>query len=135
MPFKIVRNDITKMKTDAVVNAANTELKICGGVCVAIFMAAGADEHQRECDRIGGCKVGQAVITGAGRLPAKYIIHTVGPIWRGGGFGEAKLLRDSYINLSALRLNTNANLSHFRLYHREFTVIRRIRLCTLQFPQ
>jgi O-acetyl-ADP-ribose deacetylase (regulator of RNase III) len=102
MPFKIVRNDITKMKTDAVVNAANTELKMGGGVCGAIFKAAGADELQRECDRIGGCKVGQAVITGAGRLPAKYIIHTVGPIWRGGGFGEAKLLRDSYINSLSL---------------------------------
>ena len=98
MPFKIVRNDITKMEVDAVVNAANPQLKMGGGVCGAIFMAAGPEELQRECDRIGGCEVGQAVITGAGRLPAKHIIHTVGPIWRGGGHGEAKLLRDSYIN-------------------------------------
>lgn len=102
MPLKIVRNDITKMKTDAIVNAANPQLKMGGGVCGAIFAAAGPEELQRECDRIGGCEVGQAVITGAGRLPAKYIIHTVGPIWRGGGHGEAKLLRDSYLN--SLRL-------------------------------
>ncbi|HEY8349963.1 MAG TPA: macro domain-containing protein [Clostridia bacterium] len=98
MPFKIVRNDITKMEVDAIVNAANPELKMGGGVCGAIFAAAGPEELQRECDRIGGCEVGQAVITGAGRLSAKYIIHTVGPIWRGGGNGEAKLLRGSYMN-------------------------------------
>lgn len=98
MPFKIVRNDITKMEADAIVNAANPQLKMGGGVCGAIFAAAGPEELQRECDRIGGCEVGQAVITGAGRLSSKYIIHTVGPIWRGGGHGEAKLLRDSYMN-------------------------------------
>ena len=104
MPFKIVRNDITKMEVDAIVNAANPALKMGGGVCGAVFAAAGPEELQQECDRIGGCEVGQAVITGAGRLSVKYIIHTVGPIWRGGGHGEAKLLASSYINSLELAL-------------------------------
>ena len=63
MPFKIVRNDITKMKTDAIVNADNIELRMGGGVCGAIFSAAGAEELQEECDSIGKCGVGEAVIT------------------------------------------------------------------------
>ncbi|NTW71154.1 MAG: RNase III inhibitor, partial [Eubacteriaceae bacterium] len=70
MPFEIVRNDITKMQVDAIVNAANTALKMGGGVCGAIFSAAGAEELQRECDRIGGCMVGEAVITNGYKLPA-----------------------------------------------------------------
>ena len=61
MPLEIVRNDITKMKVDAIVNAANTALKMGGGVCGAIFSAAGAEELQEACDKIGGCKVGEAV--------------------------------------------------------------------------
>ena len=98
MPLEIVRNDITKMKVDAIVNAANTALKMGGGVCGAIFHAAGADELQAQCDEIGGCPVGQAVITDAFRLPAKYIIHTPGPVWEGGFKGEAALLKASYEN-------------------------------------
>jgi len=98
MPFQIVRNDITKMEVDAIVNAANTALKMGGGVCGAIFWAAGARELQAECDLIGKCETGQAVITSGGRLPARYIIHTVGPIWNGGKAGEAQLLHDCYIN-------------------------------------
>ena len=77
MPLRIVRNDITKMQVDAIVNAANTALRMGGGVCGAIFSAAGADELQVECNRIGGCKVVEAVITGGYRLSAKYIIHTI----------------------------------------------------------
>lgn len=98
MPLKIVRNDIIKMQVDAVVNTANNALKMGGGVCGDIFAAAGADELQAACDAAGPCKTGKAVITKAYRLPAKYIIHTVGPIWQGGGSGEQELLHDCYIH-------------------------------------
>ncbi|MEH7381458.1 macro domain-containing protein [Bacillus sp. JJ1533] len=96
MPLEIVRNDITQMKVDVIVNAANTELKMGGGVCGAIFRAAGVDELQAACDEIGSCQVGQAVITDAFHLPAKFIIHTPGPIWQDGSQNEAKLLQSSY---------------------------------------
>ena len=102
MPFEIVRNDITKMKVDAIVNAANTALQMGGGVCGAIFSAAGVQELQKECDTIGGCEMGQAVITKGYLLPAKYIIHTPGPVWSGGNRGEAGLLRSWYLNSLAL---------------------------------
>lgn len=104
MPFEIVRNDITKMKVDVIVNAANTALKMGGGVCGAIFKAAGADNLQAECDQIGKCDTGEAVITAGYELPAKYIIHTAGPIWRGGNHNEAQLLRSCYINSLTLAL-------------------------------
>ncbi|MEH7238651.1 macro domain-containing protein [Bacillus sp. JJ1562] len=96
MPLEIVRNDITQMRVDAIVNAANTELKVGGGVCGAIFRAAGYEELQAACDEIGSCQVGNAVITDAFKLPSKYIIHTPGPIWQGGSKNEAKLLQSSY---------------------------------------
>lgn len=98
MPFTIVRNDITKMQVDAIVNAANTSLQMGGGVCGAIFKAAGASELQKECDAIGSCETGQAVVTHGYKLPAKHIIHTPGPVWHGGHNGEETLLRDCYIN-------------------------------------
>lgn len=98
MPLQIVRNDITKMKVDVIVNAANSALKMGGGVCGAIFSAAGAEELQAECDSIGSCGVGRAVITKGYHLPAKYIIHTVGPVWHGGNQNEAQLLYDCYTN-------------------------------------
>jgi len=98
MPFTIVRNDITKMQVDAIVNAANTSLQMGGGVCGAIFKAAGASELQQECNAIGSCEIGQAVITEGYNLPAKYIIHTPGPVWHGGNNGEERLLRECYIN-------------------------------------
>ncbi len=104
MPFTIVRNDITQMAVDAIVNAANTGLKKGGGVCGAIFSAAGADKLQKECDKIGNCNVGEAVITPGFGLSAKYIIHTVGPIWCGGGLNEAQHLHDCYINSLQLAL-------------------------------
>lgn len=104
MPLKIVRNDICEMKVDAIVNAANSALKIGGGVCGAIFAAAGADKLQAECDSIGRCNVGEAVITAGHDLPAKYIIHTVGPVWQGGGRNEAELLYRCYINSLQLAL-------------------------------
>ncbi len=96
MPFQIVRNDITHMEVDAVVNAANSELQQGGGVCGAIFAAAGAKELQAACDALGRCETGEAVITDAFDLTARFIIHTVGPIWRGGGAGEESLLRSCY---------------------------------------
>lgn len=98
MPLHIVRNDITKMKVDVIVNAANSSLKMGGGVCGAIFRAAGENQLQDACDEIGTCAVGHAVMTEAFKLNAKYIIHSVGPIWRGGTSNEADLLASCYEN-------------------------------------
>lgn len=98
MPLEIIRNDITKVHADAIVNAANSALQQGGGVCGAIFAAAGAEMLQEECDEAGGCPVGEAVMTKGYNLPARYIIHTVGPVWHGGQHGEEKLLAASYRN-------------------------------------
>ncbi len=102
MPLNILRQDITQMKVDAIVNAANAHLKRGGGVCGAIFDAAGAEQLQRACDRIGHCPTGQAVLTKGYRLPAAYIIHTVGPVWQGGNQGEQEALIACYRNSLAL---------------------------------
>ncbi|MBQ1839745.1 MAG: macro domain-containing protein, partial [Atopobiaceae bacterium] len=102
MPFAIMRDDITHVKADALVNAANEQLRQGGGVCGAIFEAAGAERLQKACDKIGHCDTGSAVATRAYRLPAKYVIHAVGPIWRGGTHGERELLASCY--RSSLRL-------------------------------
>ena len=104
MPFKIIRNDITKVKTDAIVNAANPTLEMGGGVCGAIFIAAGIGRLQKECCSIGGCETGKAVITKGYNLPARYVIHTVGPIWNGGGKGEPQQLYNCYKNSMELAL-------------------------------
>ncbi|TWT07874.1 macro domain-containing protein [Planococcus sp. CPCC 101016] len=98
MPIEIIRNDITKVEVDALVNAANSQLQMGGGVCGAIFRAAGAEDLQEACDELGFCPIGEAVFTDSFRLPSKYIIHTVGPIWRGGSHGEENLLRSCYRN-------------------------------------
>lgn len=97
MPVEIVRNDLTRMQTDAVVNAANTNLKMGGGVCGALFTAAGTHALQKACDEIGHCAVGEAVHTKAFSLNANYIIHTVGPVWQGGDKNEHELLRQCYV--------------------------------------
>jgi O-acetyl-ADP-ribose deacetylase (regulator of RNase III) len=93
--------DITRLDTDAIVNAANESLAPGGGVCGAIHRAAGP-ELARACAAIGHCPTGEARITPGFRLPSGYVIHAVGPVWRGGGEGEAELLASAY--RSALRL-------------------------------
>jgi len=107
MPFTIVRNDITRLKVDAIVNAANTNLQMGGGVCGAIFKAAGADSLQAACDKLSPIETGEAVITQGFKLPAKHIIHTAGPVYRGGNQGEEALLRSCYTNSLELAVRNN----------------------------
>jgi O-acetyl-ADP-ribose deacetylase (regulator of RNase III) len=90
-----VVGDLTQQRVDAIVNAANEALAPGGGVCGAI-RRAGGDEIFEECARLGGCATGDAKATGAGRLPARHVIHAVGPVWSGGGRGEAELLASAY---------------------------------------
>ena len=97
MPFNIIRQDITKIEVDAIVNAANTELKMGGGVSGAIFKAAGAIKLQAACDKLAPIKTGEAIITPGFDLPAKYVIHTAGPVYNKRNPEESeKLLRSAY---------------------------------------
>jgi O-acetyl-ADP-ribose deacetylase len=105
MKIKVIKGDITTIEADAIVNAANSSLLGGGGVDGAIHRKGG-ERILAECieirNRQGGCKTGEAVITTGGNLPAKHVIHTVGPIWQGGKKGESDLLKACYIN--SLRL-------------------------------
>ncbi len=105
MTIKLIREDITKLEVDAIVNAANTQLIGGGGVDGAIHRAGGPAIDE-ECavirEKQGGCPTGEAVITSAGNMKAKAVIHTVGPVWHGGKQGEEELLRSCYVN--SLRL-------------------------------
>jgi O-acetyl-ADP-ribose deacetylase (regulator of RNase III) len=115
MPFSIVQGDITKLCVDAIVNAANTSLQMGGGVCGAIYAAAGADRLQTACDYLTPIKTGEAVITQGFKLPVKYIIHTAGPVYRDGEHGEETLLRGCYINSLELAVKHNCESVAFPL--------------------
>lgn len=95
MRLEAASGDITREATDVIVNAANTRLARGGGVCGAIFAAAGP-ELDEACARLGGCETGDAKATPGFRLPARWIVHAVGPVWHGGGAGEAELLASCY---------------------------------------
>lgn len=99
--LKVIKGDITKLSTDAIVNAANSSLLGGGGVDGAIHRAGGKvilEECRAIIARQGKCKTGEAVLTSAGNLPSRYVVHTVGPVWNGGKNGEAEKLADCYRN-------------------------------------
>ena len=116
MPFnskiQVIKADITKLQVDAIVNAANSSLLGGGGVDGAIHRAGGPailNECKMIVARQGGCNTGEAVITTAGKMPAKYVIHTVGPVWHGGSSGEAEKLADCYRNSLLLAVQHNCS--------------------------
>jgi len=108
--IRVIKGDITKVSADAIVNAANSSLLGGGGVDGAIHRAGGPEileACRKIIDRQGGCKTGEAVITTAGRLPAEFVIHTVGPVWNGGSENEKELLMNCYLNSLKLAVKNN----------------------------
>jgi O-acetyl-ADP-ribose deacetylase len=110
--IKVIKGDITTLKVDAIVNAANSELRGGGGVDGAIHQAGGP-AIMEACRKIGGCPVGQAVITTAGNMPAKFVIHTVGPIWGSEEGNEDALLESAYLESMKLALKNEVNSMSF----------------------
>ena len=118
MPFQIIRNDITKVHVDAIVNTANPEPVYASGTDGAVYMAAGADQLLKERRRIGQLRTGEAIVTKAFRLPATYIIHTVGPSWWDGSHGEFKDLASCYpAEWMNLHRRVAMQVESFLLYH------------------
>ena len=111
-PVEVVTGDITTLDVDAIVNAANRSLLGGGGVDGAIHRSAGP-RLLEECRTLGGCETGQAKITGGYRLPARHVIHTVGPVWHGGGSGEPERLADCYRNSLAVAARAGARTVAF----------------------
>lgn len=113
--IEIRKIGITDLETDAIVNAANNALQAGGGVCGAIFRAAGHNELQQACNAIGHCDTGSAVITPGFRLKAKYVIHAVGPVWMGGKYDEAKYLYGAYASSLKLAMENGCHSIGFPL--------------------
>lgn len=113
--IEIRKIGITSLDTDCIVNAANSHLAEGGGVCGAIFSAAGSRELTEACDKIGHCPTGSAVITSGFKLKARYIIHAVGPIWNGGKNGEKEKLFSAYSNSMKLAIENGCHSIGFPL--------------------